>query len=194
VPSLLTETEIIEGIRFLSPCYIAIEAFYLAGLYSLHGSIHIHISSFLKDILGNMNLAELAKAGQNELPDHPIKVGDSWTVEQKVPVGNSGQTIATKTIYTLVGFEDMCGTNTAKLDTKSAVQVAGMKLNVTDPQGKPLALTMDLKEDIKGTTWFCQTPSVGLVLRSCKELKKLSMAAFKPLSSDENSPKTLSTD
>jgi hypothetical protein len=112
--------------------------------------------SFLNNILGNMNLAELVKAGQNELPDHPIKVGESWTVEQKIPLGGSDQTVTTKTIYTLAGFENLGGVNTVKLDFKSSTQVAGMKMPITDAQGKALALTMDLKQEVKGATWFNQ--------------------------------------
>jgi hypothetical protein len=112
--------------------------------------------SVLNNLLGNMNLAELVKSGQNELPDHPIKVGDSWTVEQKVPISNSAQTITTKTTYTLTGFEDLGGGNAAKLDLKSATQVDGIKMKITDSQGKPVELMVDLKQEVKGTTWFSQ--------------------------------------
>lgn len=123
--------------------------------------------STLKNLFGNMDLTSLIKTSQSELPDHPIQVGESWTIDANVLLPGGDQTITARTTYTLVGYETVGGRRVARLAMKTNTHVKGVKMNLpgTAPQGAAQSATIDdMVQNLTGNVWF--SPELGQMVKS----------------------------
>jgi hypothetical protein len=109
----------------------------------------------LSQMMGNMDFSQLMKTNQNELPDHPINVGDSWTTDVNIPMGGA-QPLTVHTVYSLDGIEGEGDQQVARIKMHATCAMGGMK--VTPPAGATTpqtAMTIEsLSEDVQGTSWF----------------------------------------
>ncbi len=84
-----------------------------------------------------------------ELPQNPIKIGESWTSEKNEKQPRSGMeiNIDSKTTSTLKGFENIEGTDCLKIVS----QITG----TIDGSGEQMGRQMDIEGDIDGSsTWY----------------------------------------
>lgn len=119
----------------------------------------------LQGMLGNLDVSEMLKAGQNQLPGHPVSIGDTWTVDTRVPVPGTSQALTSRTTYTLLGIERMGGEQVAKMKMAASTQAAGLKMNLPGAGGAPQGMSMEeLSQQAQGTVWF--SVDRGQMLRS----------------------------
>lgn len=94
------------------------------------------IKTYFKDILA-------------DLPDKPVKIGDSWTVkdEQTNPQSGMDVTTVTTAVNKLEGYETVDGFECLKIVTKATGSVQG--------SGEQMGGTMDMEGDLETeTTWY----------------------------------------
>lgn len=109
----------------------------------------------LQGMVGNLNFSELLKASQNQLPDHPVGVGESWTAEVKVALPGTDQSLTANALYTLAGIETLNGQEVARIAMNGSVQAANLKFAAPTPEGAPAEVVIEeLKQDAQGTIWF----------------------------------------
>jgi len=113
---------------------------------------------FLQKAKGNLDLSEMIRACRNELPDHPVQAGDSWSVEVKSPPAGAGEDsyLSEKTSYTLASLENVGGEQTAKIEIKDHAEGKGLKVTTPlVPRGSPgTAVMEELKQEGRGTIFF----------------------------------------
>ncbi|MCX6226542.1 MAG: DUF6263 family protein [Bacteroidia bacterium] len=85
-----------------------------------------------------------------ELPDHPVKIGESWTVKTNINIPYGGSTLKQEenTIYKASEKVEKNGLVCLKIDFSSTAKLTG----VLEQQGNQLELTRDTKST--GTIWF----------------------------------------
>ena len=103
------------------------------------------------DLIGGQkrNLQSGFQTFFNDLPDRPVKVGDTWTGYDTIEESSetNSLTIESESTYTLVGFETVDGFECAKIETKVTGSITGKGTQ----QGMDLTTTGDLA----GTdTWY----------------------------------------
>ncbi len=103
-------------------------------------------------MMGNMDVSQMMKASQNQLPNHPVEIGESWSEDTKVALPGSDQSLILKSVYTLVGLETIGGQEVAKIDMKGSSQGAGLKMAALP--GASAAVIDALKQEVQGTIWF----------------------------------------
>lgn len=114
-------------------------------------TINVSMDSTGKVVKG----APMGQTGtQVSLPEKPVKVGESWTVNTKTQAGMGGN-MDVKATYTLAGFQTVAGKQMAKLNVKmsaggqmtmkgdgtmlllmtdGSLHTANLKMNMTMPQ------------------------------------------------------------
>jgi hypothetical protein len=103
----------------------------------------------------NLNLKEMLEKGQVQFPDGPVQVGDKWTQEQAIPIGQTVGDQLAKVDYEVLAFEHVDGRPCAKLGMGMALQTEGEggAFPIQNPAG--LSVTMkDMNLDGKGVLWF----------------------------------------
>jgi len=115
----------------------------------------------LTKMLGNMDFSQMLKANQNEFPDHPIKVGESWSTTVKIPMPGmqSDDPMVAKTVYKLEAIEDQEGKKIARLATKTTASIKNLNLSGIQPQGAPqMNMSIDeISQNMTGHSWFSLT-------------------------------------
>lgn len=93
------------------------------------------------------------------LPEKPVKIGDSWTHEQKLPLGPLGN-LAIELKYTFTRWESIEGVRCVALEF--AGTMAGTPPKAQQPQAQMRFNSFDGSLD--GTTWF--DPEAGQMVKS----------------------------
>jgi hypothetical protein len=85
-----------------------------------------------------------------ELPDHPVKIGEAWTVKSNldIPYGGSSLKQEETTIYTASEKVEKDGLACLKIEFTSTAKLSGE----LEQQGTKLELTRETKST--GTIWF----------------------------------------
>jgi hypothetical protein len=85
-----------------------------------------------------------------ELPDHPVKIGEAWTVKNSLDIPYGGSTLKQEetTIYTATEKVDKDGLACLKIDFTSTANLSGE----LEQGGNKLELTRETKST--GTIWF----------------------------------------
>jgi len=86
-----------------------------------------------------------------DLPPHPVAIGESWTLDERLDVPMFGG-VQTKTTCTLVAVEERKGKRCAKIGV-----VGTMKSTETQPVSKPRGFMPSMrirKSDMQGFEWF----------------------------------------
>jgi hypothetical protein len=84
-----------------------------------------------------------------KLPENPIKIGDSWTVddERTEPQGGLNINIKTETVNTLAGLET--------LDNVECLKIATKTTGTLDGKGKQMGMDVDFEGDLDGSSvWY----------------------------------------
>lgn len=81
-----------------------------------------------------MDLSRLS-ALTNGLPDHPVKVGDTWAVQDTAQMG--GATIAGTSTLKLAALETFEGTKTARIEGEARLSITG-QMPGSSPMGMPV--------------------------------------------------------
>jgi len=99
---------------------------------------------------GNRSIKDLFRNPLQDLPDHPVKIGDSWTDKDSLttPQGGLDITIITNNTLTFEGFEQVEGFECAKISVKGTGTIDGSGQQM----GMDVALEGDL--EIGGTLFF----------------------------------------
>jgi hypothetical protein len=113
---------------------------------------------------GKQSVKGLFRAQYPRLPDRPVKIGDSWTVEDVESTPQSGLEITTKsqTNNVLEGFETVGGEECLKVafTTKGTVEGSGEQM------GAQVAIESELES--KGTWYFAYKK--GVFIKSFTEI------------------------
>jgi len=133
-----------------------------------------------------MDLSNALKFSQNQLPDHPVAVGDSWTQNLALPMAPGTTPIQIKMVSTLLGYEGVGGQQTAKIQFKGIATASGLKMPAPKmPAGAPnmpqIQTTIEsMNMDLQGTVWFA--PQLGQVMKSqqAMTLKQVSSMSGMP--------------
>jgi hypothetical protein len=128
----------------------------------------------LGDIMksSGMNMADMMKFNQNQLPDHPVGVGDSWTQNMSVPMFEGSAPLQIKMVNTVVGYEGVGGQQTVKIQTKGSATATDLKMptpkmpaGTQNPNVPKMNGTIEsLNIDILGLNWF--SPQLGQMMKS----------------------------
>jgi hypothetical protein len=150
----------------------------------------------LGDIMksSGMNMSDMMKFNQSQLPDHPVGVGDSWTQNMSVPMFEGSPPLQVKTVNTVVGYEGVGGQQTVKIQTKGSATATNLKMptpkmpagtqNPNMPNMPNINATIEsLNIDILGLNWF--SPQLGQMMKSqqvitMKEVINMTGAASGP--------------
>ncbi|MFC1502221.1 hypothetical protein ACFL6A_02300 [bacterium] len=99
---------------------------------------------------GNRSIKDLFRNPLQDLPDHPVKIGDSWMDIDSLttPQGGLDITIKTENELTFEGFEEVEGIECAKITVKGNGTIDGSGQQM----GMDVALEGDL--EIGGTLYF----------------------------------------
>jgi len=91
------------------------------------------------------------------LPEAPVKIGDTWTTDDVVPVETSGlvMKVNTKSNYTLVGKEMSGGKELLKITYANKMQIEG--------EGEQMGMSMTIEGDGEGKGHFLFDKKDGLV-------------------------------
>ena len=84
-----------------------------------------------------------------KLPDTPIKIGDSWTVneERMEPEGGLNINVKTETVNTVTGLET--------LDNVECLKITAKTTGMLDGKGKQMGMDVDFEGDLDGTSvWY----------------------------------------
>jgi hypothetical protein len=117
-----------------------------------------------------MDMSSMMKFNQNQLPDHPVAVGDSWTQNIAIPMTPGSPPMQIKMVNTLLGFEGVGGQQTAKIQIKGSATGCNLKMPTpTIPganQNMPKIDTTieSMNMDMEGTIWFA--PQLGRMMKS----------------------------
>lgn len=111
------------------------------------------ISGLLKASgLGGIDFTKLNSL-TSRLPEDPVKPGETWKHEAKVPAGETGEIAAvTETKY--VGIEELEGVRCARLEGKSTLATGG-EMPSADATGTPFQMTVDkMSMDVQFVIYF----------------------------------------
>ena len=91
--------------------------------------------------LNGVNFEQMMSQIVHQMPDHPVAVGESWDVDQKIPMGQMGEAAAVLT-YKLVGLtnDEYVFDQAMELDASSLTLPPRMKMQDIKATGK---VTMD---------------------------------------------------
>jgi hypothetical protein len=112
---------------------------------------------------GTRSVKDLFRNPLQDMPDHPVKIGDTWTQSDSVTVPQGGLNITVKTegTLTLKGFEEQDGFECAKI----AIEGTG----TIDGQGQQMGMDVAIEGDIEshGTIYFAYKK--GVLVKSQSE-------------------------
>jgi len=111
--------------------------------------------AMVKSMLNEQTLKQYADFGRG-LPDHPVRIGDTWPMNMEIPMGQIGK-LAINLNYTFTGWDDHDGRKCVKLNYSGTVT------------SKPVTTTSQMSFNIdngkmSGTTWF--DPDAGVVVEN----------------------------
>jgi hypothetical protein len=97
---------------------------------------------------GTRNLKDLFRNPLQDLPDYPVKIGDSWTNKDSLttPQGGLEITVVNNSTLTFIGFEDVDGIDCAKIKLESTGTIDGV--------GQQMGMDVALEGDIEGNGTF----------------------------------------
>jgi hypothetical protein len=117
-----------------------------------------------------MDMSSMMKFSQDQLPDHPVAVGDSWTQNLAMPMTPGSPPVQIKVVSTLLGYEGVGGQQAAKIQIKGTGTAANLVMpsppmpagesNV--PRIKTVIDSMNL--NVEGIVWF--SPALGQVMKT----------------------------
>jgi hypothetical protein len=112
---------------------------------------------------GNRSIKDLFRNPLQDLPDHPVKIGDSWMDIDSIttPQGGLDITIKRESNLTFTGFEQVEGIECAKITVKGTGTIDGSGQQM----GMDVALEGDL--EISGTLFFAYKK--GLFVKTTTE-------------------------
>jgi|GEM_PF-5100546 len=117
-----------------------------------------------------MDMSSMMKFSQNQLPDHPVAVGDSWIQNIALPMVPGSPPLQIKTVNTLLGFEGVGGQQTAKIQIKGTAAACNLKMPTPAMPGggqnmPKIDTTIEsLNMDMEGLVWFA--PQLGQMMKS----------------------------
>ena len=105
-----------------------------------------------------MDMKQLFQQGLTVLPTDPIAIGDSWTSEMEMPMGQMGKmkAVTTNKLKAVAG-STITLEQDIKMDTASVKLPGGMKMDVTKSKGSntidlktgsPVEMTMEMEMDM----------------------------------------------
>lgn len=112
---------------------------------------------------GKRGMKDLFRNPLQDLPDHPVKVGDSWTDKDSVvtPQGGLEMTIVTNATLTLNGFEEVDGIKCVKILSESKGTIDG--------EGQQMGMDVALEGDIEASSTFYFAYQKGVFVKMTTE-------------------------
>ena len=112
---------------------------------------------------GKQSIKTLYRSQFPTLPDHPVKIGESWTSDdvESRPQSGMEMTIKTQNTNVLEGFETVMGEECVKVTSKAKGTMEG----TGEQMGAQIALEADM--EVKGTWYFAYKK--GFFVKSASE-------------------------
>ena len=109
------------------------------------------------------NVKSFFREAFGDLPEEPVKIGDTWTTEDKVSENQSGMDINvnSENVYTLAGFEVVDGLDCAKI----TIETTG----ALDGAGEQMGMDLTFEGDIESTSTFYFAYKEGYFVKSSTE-------------------------
>ncbi|MCK5942379.1 MAG: hypothetical protein KAI24_10450 [Planctomycetes bacterium] len=109
---------------------------------------------------GGVDIKQMMSQSVTQMPDEPVAIGDTWTVDQKMPLGQMGDA-QTKVTYKLIAvtdkqivLEQKLDMDLSEMEMPGGMEVkdvkAGGKIIINRLTGLPMSMTMDMKMDMTG--------------------------------------------
>ena len=106
----------------------------------------------LQGMMGNVDFSQMMKLGQNQLPDRPVMVGETWSTSTNVPVPGSSQSLITNATYTLAGIETVGSQQAARINFITSSSGSG--ISITAPNTNQSVSIDQLTENSQGSMLF----------------------------------------
>ena len=133
---------------------------------------------------GGPNIEEMVKQVVVSLPKEPVAIGDSWTVDQSMVMGQMGDTKA-KVTYKLVGVTDteIMLDQQLEMDLDSMETPPGMEITKATAKGK---VTLDTRNGLAKTMNLDMTMEMDGPMAMTMEMK----TSIKPVAAGKKGPTT----